>query len=87
MMQSNDNLGEPLRAFRARVGLFAPSPAPHFMRSRVVPLLSLSLNTPQKNVLMRITGSDLYFILSFFYRFCRRKLNFNVETGHALSLH
>ena len=38
-------LGEPLRsAFGCpRVGLSAPSPAPHFMRSRVVPLLSLSL--------------------------------------------
>jgi hypothetical protein len=41
---------------------------------------------------MRITGSDLYFILSFFYRFCRQKSDFIVsdfivETGHALSLH
>jgi hypothetical protein len=39
-------------------------------------------------LLMRITGSDLYFILPFFYRFCPRKSNFIVvETGHALSLH
>jgi hypothetical protein len=39
-------LGEPLRSLTlARVGLFAPSPAPHFMRSRVVPLLSLSQRT------------------------------------------
>ena len=38
-------------------------------------------------LLMRIIGLDLYFILSFFYRFCRRKSDFIVETGHALSLH
>jgi hypothetical protein len=49
------DLGEPLRVLprrafgtcgHARVGLFAPSPAPRFTRLRVVPLLSLSLPRP-----------------------------------------
>jgi hypothetical protein len=40
---------------------------------------------------LKLMGSNLYYILlyfmlSFFYRFCRQKLDFIVETGHALSL-